>query len=294
MQSVLVVDVSNVLYRNFHALRKTNMRLKTSEPIWAVHGFFLSIAKLNRLIKPDFIVFALDSETGCPFRREIVPEYKQHRPPISGDLKTQLVKTYSLLVKSGFTTIQIPLWEADDAVASVVNEAESKHFYSYIATADRDAFQLISPETFVVDAKGSVINEDKLFDLKGVSPKGYLFLAALRGEPSDGITGVPLIGEKSATGLAQIIESYNLQNPLDAVQVLSDTTIYQSLLTEKQSVSLQKNLQLFARNIKVAFLNRTLPVGDCFKPIDVESVGKVFFEEGLTKVADTLQASFTF
>lgn len=274
------------------------MRLNTPGmhgiPIWGVHGFMLSLAKLTRFTKPDFIVCALDSESGCPYRRTLVPEYKKHRPPISGDLQTQLVFVSELLDSAGIPSITVPLWEADDIIASVARKSSELLYECFIATSDRDALQLISTDTHVVDPSLKVTTLSSLMDSREVTPHGYLFLAALRGEPSDGITGVPYIGEKTALVIAKELQHLHPLDVKGLQEALYSIITESRLLTGKQSDSLQNNLSLFFRNIKVAFLNKDLPVDRCFIKVDKDRVEKTCSDLGLVKVSQVLGSSLAY
>ena len=293
-----MIDVSNLLYRNYHALKKTNMRLNVPNypgmPIWGVHGFMLSLAKLSRFIKPDFLVCALDSETGCPFRRTLVPEYKKNRPPISGDLKTQLIFINELLTLATIPSVVVPLWEADDVIASVACISSGLGYECFIATSDRDALQLISKTVTVVDPSLKLTSLASLQDSRKVTPTGYLYLAALRGEPSDGITGVPFIGEKTALLIAQEIQHLDPLDVSGLQEELNNVLSFSSFLSSKQRDSLRNNLPLFFRNIKVARLNRSLPIADFFTPINKDKIVETCKSLGLMRVSETLNSSLSY
>ena len=291
---VLIVDVSNILYRNFHALRKTNMRSPSGDPSWAVHGFMLSLAKSVRFVKPDFIVCALDTDSGCPYRRLLAPEYKRHRPIVSGDLKIQLDAIDLLLTEARLVPVKVPLWEADDVIASVAFKAELSGFDSFILTSDRDALQLITNKVNVVSPALDLITPAALLETKQVTPFGYFFLAALRGEPSDGISGVPTIGAKTALVLAQQLQEFHPEDYQNISNVLHDEVFLRKVLSVKQYTSLQNNLPLFYRNMKVAFLNKDLPVGDCFISFDAEIASSACLERGLFKVSEVIRQSLTY
>lgn len=130
-------------------------------------------------------------------------------------------------------------------------------------------------------------------ETKQVTPFGYFFLAALRGEPSDGISGVPFIGAKTALVLAQKLQNFHPDDTQSISNVIRDESFLRGVLSNKQFDSLQNNLPLFFRNMKVAFLNRELPVGDCFIPFNAELAAKACLESGLVKVSEIVRQSLT-
>ncbi|GAB2859678.1 hypothetical protein GCM10027026_06920 [Myroides odoratimimus subsp. xuanwuensis] len=152
---------------------------------------------------PDAVLFGLDDRVSS-VRETAYPAYKAGRAAKDPALIDQLERAGALLDALGFHTLTPPGLEADDVNASAATWAEREGWNCVIITSDRDSFAHISPHTQVLRLINGGINASPLLNpariqaLYGVAAENYLEFAALRGDASDNLPGVPGIGEKTA------------------------------------------------------------------------------------------------
>jgi len=282
---VIVFDTTNLLHRSFHALAKTQMSRADGEPLWALHGTALTYSKFILALKPTAIVSALDIVGGSPYRRNLAPEYKQGRAQSDPALRSQLDAAPLLLSKAGLAATTVAGWEADDILASVARAASERGWRCVVVTSDRDAYQLVDDRTLLIKPDGVVVDRDWLLGKLGVDGNGYLHLAALRGENSDNLTGIPGIGDKTA---AKLLQTFN-----DVDSALSDIDAMRALIGVSATDRIVHHLALYKRNLDVATLRRDLPIDYALdvKP-DPDQVRAAFTAAGLpvagNKLADAL------
>lgn len=218
---LIILDTPALYYRAFYALPDT-IRSPEGFPVNAVRGVLDTIAQLSENWSSTRIVATMDADWRPAFRTAIVPEYKAQRivdqeagtetPP---DLEAQLPLLRSCLIAAGIPVAEVAGSEADDVIASLIAATAEP---VVIVSPDRDLLALLDDAgrvTVCRPKKGGVwehVRAADLPELYGV-PDGpsYRALAALRGDPSDGLPGVPGIGEKTA---AKLIAGYG---SLDAV-----------------------------------------------------------------------------
>ena len=200
---LLAVDAPSLLHRNHHARAHTDLRDRHGRPAWALHGMLRQILEAVDLFAPDALLFGLDDRTTSQ-RERIYPAYKAGRAPKDATLVDQLDRAGALLDALGFLTLTPPGLEADDVNASAAEWAVRHDWRCVIITSDRDSFAHISEHTQVLrlingGLSGSpLLNPARLQALYGVAAEHYLDFAALRGDSSDNLPGVPGIGEKTA------------------------------------------------------------------------------------------------
>lgn len=200
---LLAVDAPSLLHRNHHARAETGLQDRTGRPAWALHGMLRQIIEAIEQFAPDAVIFGLDDRTTSA-REAIYPDYKAGRAPKDAALIDQLDRAGALLDALGMATLTPPGLEADDVNASAATWAQRNNWNCVIITSDRDSFAHISDHTQVLrlingGIGGSpLLNPARLQILYGVAAENYLAFAALRGDASDNLPGVPGIGEKTA------------------------------------------------------------------------------------------------
>lgn len=210
-QPLVVLDTPTLYYRAFYAL-PDSLRDPAGMPINAARGMTQTLASLVELTGSTRIVAAMDADWRPAFRTAVVPEYKAQRvtdeaagtetPP---DLAVQLPLITALLTAAGIPVAEVPGTEADDVIASIAAGAGEP---VVIVSSDRDLLSLLAPGRDLAvmrPKKAGAWVTLRLADLPaayGVADGvQYRALAALRGDPSDGLAGVPGIGEKTAAAL---------------------------------------------------------------------------------------------
>ena len=205
MAKLLLLDGNSLAYRAFFAL-PTDMATASGQVTNAVFGFTSMLINLLKDHRPDAIAVAFDRPEPT-FRHEVVPAYKAGRAEAPDILRQQMG-----LVRQVVETLEIPLlefpgYEADDVVATLATQARDRGDDVLIVTGDRDTFQLVEdPHVKVLYNRRGVsdyvlLDEAGVRERTGVPPAQYPQYAALRGDPSDNLPGVPGVGEKTAARL---------------------------------------------------------------------------------------------
>lgn len=204
---LFLLDGNSLINRAFYALPPLTSR--RGEPTNAVYGLTTMLLRLQEDYQPDQILVAFDV-SGPTFRHVQFTEYKAQRRPMPDDLRSQIPLMKELLDKMGIQRLELEGFEADDLIGTAAKQAEQAGYRVFIVTGDRDAFQLISPQTTVLFTRRGiteteVVDEDALRKHYGLSPQQIIDLKGLMGDSSDNIPGVPGVGEKTAL---KLLETY--------------------------------------------------------------------------------------
>ncbi|MFI6243785.1 DNA polymerase I [Micromonospora sp. NPDC050795] len=199
---LLLVDGHSMAYRAFFALPVENFSTTTGQPTNAVYGFTSMLINVLRDEQPTHIVVAFDVSRHS-FRTDRYAEYKAGRSETPTDFKGQVS-----LVKEVLAALQIPVvekegFEADDVIATLACQARDQGMSVLISSGDRDAFQLVDDQITVLYPRKGVSDLARMdpaaIEAKyGVAPQQYRDLAALVGETSDNLPGIPGVGPKTA------------------------------------------------------------------------------------------------
>ena len=279
---LLVIDGGYATHRAFHALSSSGLSRSDGAPIWALHGFFISLAKLVAMRRPTHLLVAMDAPGGCPTRRDMLPQYKSNRTAPKPEFVSQAAELALLLEESGVPTHTVPGWEADDIIASAASLAEASSLSCEIFSADRDLYQTLSDRVRVVRIDGTTLGPSDVLERYGCSPKRYIELAAMRGEAADCITGVPRVGEKTA---AKVVSSFpSFESALDAASGL------ESVVPPKVAALIREHADVVRRNIQVATLRTDLAVdlSRCTLPLDEVRLAKALRKAELPAAASAL------
>ena len=253
------------MHRAYHAVPPT-MNAPDGTPTNAVFGFLSMLLKFVEIAQPDAIVCAFDA--GKPkFRIEAMEQYKAQRPPMDDALRVQFPLMEGILESMSIPVVKVPGWEGDDILGTVAARAEAMGADALLVTGDKDACQLASEHTRIVNTKKG-ITDVVIFDPAGVeekygvTPEQIPDFLGLMGDSSDNIPGVPGIGQKTAAKLLQRFGSME--------------GIYDNLgeLKGKQLENLQNNRD-------AAFLSRDVAtiVRDLDFPLDLDAASFPAFDE---------------
>ena len=205
----MLIDGNSLAYRAFHAL-PTDLVTASGQVTNAVFGFTSMFINLVRDHKPDAIAVAFDRPEPT-FRHQRDPAYKANRDAAPDILRQQLGLVRQVVDTLGVTAIEMAGVEADDIIATLATLAKTRGDDVMIVTGDRDSYQLVEdPHVKVIYNKRGVsdyayYDEAGIQERTGVHPTQYVQYAALRGDPSDNLPGVPGVGEKTA---AKLINTY--------------------------------------------------------------------------------------
>ncbi|MDQ2648822.1 MAG: DNA polymerase I, partial [Actinomycetota bacterium] len=237
-RTVLLIDGNSLVYRAFFAL-PTDLATASGQVTNAVFGFTSMLVNLLRDHKPDALAIAFDRPEPT-FRHERIETYKGNRDSAPDILRQQMG-----LVREVVDALKIPVFEvvgfeADDVIATLATQGRDRGDDVIVVTGDRDSYQLVEdPHVKVLYNRRGVsdyafYDEAGIKERTGVTPDLYPQYAALRGDPSDNLPGVPGVGEKTA---AKLIMNYG---GIDG--------IYEHL--DEQTPKLRENLAVHEANVR--------------------------------------------
>jgi 5'-3' exonuclease len=208
---LLAVDAPSLYFRAFHGIPESAARTDAGEPVNAIRGFLDMIAQLIRTRRPDRLVCALDADWRPAWRVALVPSYKQHRvahgdvEEVPSALEKQVPVLLEVLQAVGIPAFGVAGYEADDVLGTL---AATQPAPVEVVSGDRDLYQLVDDTRgtrLLYCGRGVAKLEDSdnaAVEAKyGVPARWYADFAAMRGDPSDGLPGVPGVGEKTAARL---------------------------------------------------------------------------------------------
>lgn len=206
---LMLIDGNSLTYRAFHAL-PTDLQTSSGQVTNAVFGFTAMMLNLVRDHRPDRLVVTFDLP-GPTFRHEMVDTYKANREAAPDILRQQMGLVRQVVETFALPMIDAEGFEADDVIATLATEAAERGEDVIVVTGDRDSYQLVAdPHVRVLYNKRGVsdyalYDEAGIKERTGVAPSSYVTYAALRGDPSDNLPGVPGVGEKTA---AKLVNAY--------------------------------------------------------------------------------------
>ena len=215
----LILDGHSLAYRAFHGLPVENFATSSGQHTNAVYGFVSMLVNVLKDRKPSHLVVAFDISRKT-FRSERYPEYKATRAKTPPEFKGQVELIKQVLESLNICVVEADGFEADDILATL---AKACDFPVSIISGDRDSFQLIDERvTILYPRKGMsdlvLMTPDSVFEKYGVTPVQYRTLAALVGEASDNLPGVPGVGPKTAAKwIAEFGELENILAIADSI-----------------------------------------------------------------------------
>ncbi|MFF4829471.1 DNA polymerase I [Streptomyces sp. NPDC001312] len=236
---LMLMDGHSLAYRAFFALPAENFTTATGQPTNAIYGFASMLANTLRDEEPTHFAVAFDVSRKT-WRSAEFTEYKANRSKTPDEFKGQVELIGELLDAMNASRFAVDGYEADDVIATLATQAEAEGFEVLIVTGDRDSFQLVSEHTTVLYPTKGVseltrFTPEKVIEKYGLTPAQYPDFAALRGDPSDNLPGIPGVGEKTAAkwinqfgSFAQLVErveevkgkaGQNLRDHLESVKL---------------------------------------------------------------------------
>lgn len=202
-KKLLIIDTFNFLHRAYHAIPK-NFTDAQGNPTNAIYGVTSMLVSTFDLIHPNFVVCAVESKEPL-LRLTDLETYKAHRKPMDESLAVQIPGVFEILSAFGLSQIDVGGYEADDVIGTITKKFKNENLEILLLSNDRDLWQLIDKNVFVMlpvkDGNVEFIGPDQVMQRFGFEPKLMIDYKSLKGDPSDNISGVPGIGEKTASEL---------------------------------------------------------------------------------------------
>jgi DNA polymerase-1 len=270
---LLLIDGNSLTYRAFFAL-PTDLSTASGQVTNAVFGFTSMLINLMRDHGHRRMAVAFDRPEPT-FRHDRLETYKANRTTAPDILRQQIGLVRQVVETLGIRVLELPGYEADDIIATLATQARDAGLDVIVVTGDRDVYQLVEDPHVKVLYNRRGVSDYVLYDeagieeRTGVPPTLYLQYAALRGDPSDNLPGIPGVGEKTA---AKLINTYG---GLDGVfEHLEEQT-------PKLRASLAEHEQQARQNAEVMKLVCDAPVDVTIdeldrRPADVDEVRRLF------------------
>lgn len=249
MKKLIIIDISNFIFRAFFAIRP--LHTPEGTPVNAVYGVLSMLHNLIVKYQPTHILVARDTKEGS-FRKDIFPEYKANRSEPPDELIPQFAIVDELIKVLGLPEIKAPNYEADDVIGSVALQWKNDFDEILIASGDKDLMQFVDGPIKMLDTmKEKIYGREDVKDKMGVYPEEIVDYLSLIGDSSDNIPGVAGIGPKGAQGL---IEEYKtLDKILENIDSIKNKRCQTALLANKDKAILSKELVTIVCDLKLKF-----------------------------------------
>ena len=241
-KKVILIDGNSLLYRAFFALPP--LTTSRGEATNAVYGFAVMLNKVIEEERPDFIAAAFDLPTPT-FRHNEYAEYKATRERAPDDLRAQMPLAQELLASMNIPVFTAEGFEADDLLGTLARRAETEGYEALIVSGDQDILQLVTDHiSALITRRG--ITETQRYDPAavqerfGLVPAQLTDLKSLRGDPTDNISGVPGVGEKTAVALLKQFGS--LETLLENLEKIKPPKAASAITTYADQARLFKRL----------------------------------------------------
>ncbi|MEO8816512.1 MAG: DNA polymerase I [Mycobacterium sp.] len=288
--TLLLLDGNSLAYRAFYALPAENFKTQSGLTTNAVYGFTAMLITLLRDEAPTHVAAAFDVSRQT-FRADRYPEYKANRSATPDEFRGQIDIAKEVLGALGIAVFAEAGFEADDLIATLATQAEHQGYRVLVVTGDRDALQLVTDDVTVLYPRKGVsdltrFTPQAVQDKYGLTPAQYPDFAALRGDPSDNLPGIPGVGEKTAT--KWIVEYGSLQGLVDNVDTVRG----------KVGDALRANLSTVVLNRELTDLVRSVPLDRApdalqLQPWDREQIHRLFDELEFRVLRDRLFDTLT-
>lgn len=270
----MIIDGHSLAFRAFYALPVDSFQTKSGQHTNAIHGFIAMLINLLSNEKPDAIAVAFDISRHS-FRTEEYPEYKGTRSETPPEFKGQVPLLQEALHAMGIRTIEKENFEADDILATLATRGAAAGYRVLVVSGDRDTIQLVDDQVTLLYPSKQGVSEltrydtAKVIERYGIRPEQYPEIAALVGETSDNLPGIPRVGEKTAVKwITQFGSLDELLRRRDEVT----GKVGESLREHAHLAERNRRLNRLVRDVELELELEDLTRGD----IDMDAVREVF------------------
>ncbi|WP_100454264.1 DNA polymerase I [Mycobacteroides abscessus] len=271
--TLLLLDGNSLAFRAFYALPAENFKTQSGLTTNAVYGFTSMLINLLRDEAPTHVAAAFDVSRKT-FRSDRYPEYKATRSATPDEFRGQIDITKEVLQALGITVLAEEGFEADDIIATLATQGQAEGFKVFVVTGDRDSLQLVNEDVTVLYPRKGVsdltrFTPEAVVEKYGLTPSQYPDFAALRGDPSDNLPGIPGVGEKTAS--KWILEYGSLQELVDKADTVRGK-VGDSLRANLASVILNRELTDLVRTVPLPYVPAQLALA----PWDRDQIHRLF------------------
>ncbi|WP_100469301.1 DNA polymerase I [Mycobacteroides abscessus] len=271
--TLLLLDGNSLAFRAFYALPAENFKTQSGLTTNAVYGFTSMLINLLRDEAPTHVAAAFDVSRKT-FRSDRYPAYKATRSATPDEFRGQIDITKEVLQALGITVLAEEGFEADDIIATLATQGQAEGFKVFVVTGDRDSLQLVNEDVTVLYPRKGVsdltrFTPEAVVEKYGLTPSQYPDFAALRGDPSDNLPGIPGVGEKTAS--KWILEYGSLQELVDKADTVRGK-VGDSLRANLASVILNRELTDLVRTVPLPYVPAQLALA----PWDRDQIHRLF------------------
>jgi DNA polymerase-1 len=271
---LVLLDGHSLAFRAFFAL-PSDLQTTTGQLTNVVYGFTTMLVKLFGDFSPDRIAVCFD--LGRPaYRHDVYDGYKANRRSAPDEFNSQMPLVREVLAALRIPVVEVAGYEADDLIATLVREARDEGLPVLIVTGDRDNLQLIDDQAEVrvmMTRRGitdtAIYDEAAVQERYGVPAGRYIDVAALRGDPSDNLPGVPGVGDKTAT---KLVQTYGIAEEVVAHAAEQRGKLKENLLAHGDDVLRNKQLMRLRDDVPLPVTARDLRMG----PWDRAEIHRLF------------------
>ena len=272
--TLLVVDGHSLAYRAFFALPVDNFSTKDGQHTNGIYGFLAMLINLIKAERPTHLAVAFDTSRQS-FRTREYTEYKANRSETPSEFKGQIPLLQDCLAAMSIQVLQQEDIEADDILATLATRAAEQGFGVLVCSGDRDTIQLVNDDITLLYPNVQGVSQLKRYDRQavidryGVPPEQYPDIAALVGETSDNLPGVPKVGEKTA--VKWLTQFGSLDGLLDNADKVTGV-VGGNLREHLDDVRRNRSLNRLLRDVELPLTIDDLEV----RPMDAQSVRDIF------------------
>lgn len=288
----MVVDGHSLAYRAFFALPVDNFTTKDNQHTNAIYGFLSMLVNLIKAEQPTHLAIAFDTSRHS-FRTDEYPEYKATRSETPQEFRGQIPLLQDCLAAMSIPVLTKEGIEADDILATLSTQGAEQGYEVLVVSGDRDTIQLVNDEITLLYPNVQGVSQLKRYDPAtvqeryGVRPEQYPDIAALVGETSDNLPGVPKVGEKTA--VKWLTQFGSLDELLDRADEIKGV-VGGNLREHIEDVRRNRKLNRLLRDVELPVAPADLAVS----PIDAQAVRDIFarleFRTLLPRVFDAVGA----
>lgn len=283
--NVLVIDGNSILNRAFYGIRL--LTTKDGRFTNGIYGFMNIFLKLLEETKPQAVAVAFDLHAPT-FRHNMYENYKAGRKGMPPELASQMPVLKELLVSLGYKILEKEGFEADD-ILGTVSQMCGEDDMCYLATGDRDSFQLVCENVTVLLPRtkmGTTVTDrytpEKITEEYGVTPVQMIDIKALQGDSSDNIPGVAGVGQKTAGELIKSFGSVQyIYDNLDSLPIKDSLRV--KLQNGRESAFLSYTLGKIVKDVPIGTLEDLIP-----RAADCEKVKYILSDLEMFKILDKL------
>ncbi|MGW4930658.1 DNA polymerase I [Agromyces sp. NPDC004153] len=272
--TLLVIDGHSLAFRAFYALPVDSFSTRDGQHTNAIHGFLSMLLLLLQNEKPTHLAVAFDMSRQS-FRTREYAEYKGNRGETPVEFRGQVPLLQDALRAMGVRTLEKEDFEADDILATLAARAVAEGYRVLLVSGDRDTIQLVNDDVTLLYPNTQGVSQLKRYDTDavveryGIRPEQYPDVAALVGETSDNLPGIPKVGEKTA------VKWLGLYGDLDGILEHADEikgVVGQNLRDGRENAMRNRKLNQLVRDVELDVEIAELES----RPIDLESVRPIF------------------